>query len=80
MCGFSNKIFMYIHVKAKTKQKEEYIRELKENYFEISVREKAENNEANRKIIKILKEHFDTSRIRIINGHKTPSKLIAVDI
>ena len=70
---------MYIHVKAKTKQKTEYIKELKESYFEISVKEKAENNNANDKILGILKKHFNTSKIRIINGHKSPSKLISVE-
>jgi len=70
---------MYIHVKAKTKQKEEYMIEIKESYFEISVREKAENNLANRRILEILKNHFGTSKIRIINGHKSPSKLISID-
>lgn len=70
---------MYIHVKARTKQKEEYIKELKEGYFEISVKEKAENNMANRRILEILSKHFDTTKIRIINGHRSPSKLISVD-
>ena len=71
---------MYIHVKAKTKQKEEYIKELKENHFEISVKEKAENNFANKRILEILKKHFNVSGVRIINGHKSPSKLVSIDI
>lgn len=70
---------MYIHIKAKTKQKEEYIKELKPLYFEVSVREKAENNMANNRILEILKKHFGTNQIRIINGHKSPSKLISVN-
>jgi uncharacterized protein YggU (UPF0235/DUF167 family) len=70
---------MYIHVKVKTKQKEEYIKELKTSYFEVSVKEKAENNLANNRILEILKTHFNTPKIRIINGHKSPSKLIVVE-
>lgn len=70
---------MYIHVKVKTKQKNEYIKELKDNYFEISIREKAEKNMANNKILEILKKHFLTTNIKIINGHKSPSKLILVE-
>jgi uncharacterized protein YggU (UPF0235/DUF167 family) len=70
---------MYIHVKAKTKQKIEYIKEVKENYFEISVKEKAEHNNANDRILEILKKYFKTNKIRIINGHKSPSKLISIE-
>jgi uncharacterized protein YggU (UPF0235/DUF167 family) len=70
---------MYIHVKAKTKQKEEYIKELKPNYFEISVKEKAEKNLANKRILEILITHFETPKIKIINGHRSPSKLISVE-
>ena len=70
---------MYIHVKVKTKQKKEYIKELKEGYFEISVKEKAEKNLANQRILEILKKHLNTSKIRIINGHHSPSKLISVE-
>jgi uncharacterized protein YggU (UPF0235/DUF167 family) len=70
---------MYIHLKVKTKQKEERLEEVKENYFEISVREKAERNGANKRIIEILKEYFSTSDIKIINGHHSPKKLISVE-
>lgn len=70
---------MYIHVKAKTRQKEEYIKPLKEGYFEVSVREKAEQNMANRRILELLKTHFNCPKIKIINGHKSPSKLILID-
>lgn len=70
---------MYIHIKVKTKQKEEYIKEVKENHFEISLREKPEKNLANRRILEILKSHFGTQKVKIINGHRSPSKLISVD-
>ena len=46
---------------------------------EAALREKAENNEANKRILTILKTLLKTSKIRIINGHKSPSKLISVD-
>jgi len=77
---------MYIHVKALTKQKKEYIKELKRDpgsgsgtCFEVSVKEKAENNAANKRIIEVLREHFGKNNIKIVNGHKNPSKLISIN-
>lgn len=70
---------MYIHVKVKTKQKKEYIKELKPQYFEVSVKEKAEKNLANKRILKILQKYFKTQKVKIINGYQSPNKLISVD-
>lgn len=69
---------MYIHVKALTKQKKEYIKESKTGYFEISVKEKPENNMANNRILEILRNYFNTNNVHIVNGHKSPSKLISI--
>lgn len=70
---------MYIHIKAKTNQKKEYIKPLKQDYFEISVKEKEEKNMANKRILELLKTHFKTLNIRIINGHHSPNKLISIE-
>ena len=71
---------MYIHVKAHPKSKKEMVEKLKEDYFEIWVKEPAEKNLANKKIIEVLKNHFSESKsVRIISGHHSPSKLFSVD-
>lgn len=71
---------MYIHVKAHPKSKKEEIVQLKEDHFEIWVKEPAEKNLANKKIIEILKNNFFESKsVRIISGHHSPSKLFSVD-
>jgi len=51
------------------------------DHFEISVREKAERNEANKRVLEIIALHFKipTSKARIINGHRSPSKLIILE-
>ncbi len=69
---------MYIHVKAIPGAKQESIEEIKPGYFAISVREKAEHNAANNRIVEILRMHFKTQNIRIINGHHSPSKLVSI--
>lgn len=70
---------MYIKVRVKAGQRaEEVIRE-SDDHFVISVREKAERNMANKRILEILRDMFPGKSVRIINGHHNPGKLIAVD-
>lgn len=71
----------YIHVKVKAGVSKESFRQKSEDHFEISVKEKAEHNLANKRVLEILALHFHlpVSKIRIVNGHKHPSKLIVLD-
>ena len=72
----------YIHVKVTAGAGKESFKKKNEDHFEISVKEKAERNMANIKIVELLAEHFKIpiSKVRIINGHKHPSKLLIVEI
>jgi uncharacterized protein YggU (UPF0235/DUF167 family) len=72
---------MYIKVIVTAGAKEEGILRKSSDHFEISVREKAERNMANKKVIELLSHYFrvSTGRIRIINGHQHPHKLLVVD-
>ena len=71
----------YIKVVVTTGQKKEKIVAKKPDHFEISVKEKAEKNMANKKVIDLLAQYFNvsTKKIRIINGHHHPHKLLAVE-
>lgn len=71
----------YIHVKVSVGMRKENFQKINEDHFKVSVKEKAERNMANIRIIEIIAEHFKKpkSKVRIINGHQHPSKLIAVD-
>ena len=73
---------MFVKVNALTNQKKEFVKKTSENRYEISVKEKPERNNANNRIIQLLAIHFKITekKIRIINGHHTPSKLISIDI
>ncbi len=72
---------IYIKAIVTTGAKAESIKEKSANTFLISVKEKAERNMANKKVIEILAEHFkiSTKNIRIINGHQHPHKLLVVE-
>jgi len=72
---------MYIKVEVNANSKKENFIQKNEDHFEIWVKEKAENNMANKKVIEILAKHFSilSKNIRIINGHHHPHKLLVVD-
>ncbi len=71
----------YIHVKVSAGAKKESIKQKSADHFEISVKEKAERNMANTRVLELLAIHFgiSTSKIRLVNGHRSPSKLLVVD-
>lgn len=73
---------MYIHVSVKAGMKKESFVEEKSGYFAVAVREKAERNFANKRVMELCALHFGVAsgKIRIINGHRSPSKLIFIDI
>ena len=73
---------MYIHAKVNTGAKKESFVEKSKDHFVVSVREPAERNLANKRIIELIAEHFNLSvgKIRIINGHHSPSKILSIDL
>lgn len=71
---------MYLKVRVKAKQKNESLEFLDNQTAIISVKEKPQNNQANQRIIAILKKHFQNpdGGIHIINGHHSPIKLLRI--
>lgn len=61
-------------------KKESFV-EKNKDHFVASVKEKAERNMANTRILALVAEHFKVSvkKARIVNGHRNPSKLIVID-
>ncbi len=73
---------MYVKVRVRAgAKKEEFTAELAD-HFVIAVKEKAQRNLANTRVIELVVRHFGvaSSKVRIINGHHSPSKLLSVDI
>ena len=71
----------YIHVKVTVGAKKESFKTKTKNHFEISVREKAERNMANIRVLELVAKYFkvSVSKVRIVNGHRHPSKLLVVE-
>lgn len=71
---------MYIHVKVQAGAKSESFEKVKEDHFELRVKESAERNLANKRVLELVRSNFpEAKRVRIISGHQSPSKLISVD-
>jgi uncharacterized protein YggU (UPF0235/DUF167 family) len=73
---------MYIKVTVTAKAKEEKIIRKPNNRFDVFVREKAERNMANTRVIDLIAREFNIVRgkVRIVNGHQSPSKILSVDV
>jgi uncharacterized protein YggU (UPF0235/DUF167 family) len=73
---------MYIKTVITAGAKKESILAKKPDHFEISVKEKAKNNMANKKVIELLAGYFRVpeGKVRIINGHHHPHKLLVIDV
>jgi len=70
---------MYIKVKIRAGAKEETIKKIRHDFYEISVKEKAERNNANKRILDIIRNIFSCKNVRIVSGHHSPSKIINVE-
>jgi len=72
---------MYIRVKVFSSAKKETFKQINEDHFEISVKEKAERNLANDRVLELFSIHYHLpmGKIRIVNGHRSPTKLLVVD-
>lgn len=73
---------MYIKVKVQPNSKKELFEKMSEDTFAISVKEKAILNMANKRVLELLADHFSVSKgdLKIISGHRSPNKIINVEI
>ena len=71
---------MYIKVKVTAHARKETIEETSPTSYEIKVKEPAERNQANERVITLiaLARGIPAKNIRIINGHHSPSKLLSI--
>ncbi len=73
-------IIMYIRVRVATQVKKESFVQSAEDVFLVSVKEPAEQNRANTRVLELVARHFgiNPKQIRIISGHHSPSKIFAI--
>lgn len=71
----------YIHVKVIAGAGKESLKAKNKDHFLISVRQKAERNMANNRVLELVAGRFKVplNKVRIVNGHRSPSKLIVIE-
>lgn len=71
---------MYIRINATPGVKKESVKKVADNKYEVSVREKAEQNMANNRIREIVGELFGlpSSQVKMISGHRSPHKIFSI--
>jgi len=72
---------MYCKVKVVPAAKKESFVKKSEDHFNVSVKEPAERNLANRRVLELVAEHFKVpyGKVRLVSGHHSPSKIFRVD-
>ena len=70
---------MYIKVKVITKAKKEKLEQKSKDHFVISVKEPAEANLANKRVVAIIKDFLGFKNVKIVSGHHSPSKILSVE-
>jgi uncharacterized protein len=73
---------MYISVRVVAGTKREEVALLAEGRLKISVKEPAKQNLANRRVLELVARHYKlpASKVRLVSGHHSPSKIFSVDI
>jgi uncharacterized protein YggU (UPF0235/DUF167 family) len=73
---------MYIKVKVIAGAKKELVKKLSNTSYVLSVKEPALQNRANARVVALIATECNVpvNKVRIINGHHSPSKMLSVDI
>ena len=69
---------MLIKVHVHPEAKKEKVELLKNGAFDIRIREPAEDNRANERILEIVRSMHPKVPIRLIKGHHSPHKIISI--
>jgi len=72
---------MYVKVHAIADARKESVTKKSDVVFNISVKEPAKNNRANKRIQELLADifHIPVAQVRILTGHHSPSKVYTIE-
>lgn len=72
---------MYVKVKVFPKSKKELFVEVEDLRFEARVKEPAERNLANERVVELVARYYGVPapKVRIISGHRSPAKILSVE-
>lgn len=70
---------MYLKIKVIPDSKQEKIEQLKDDEYRVWVRQPAENNAANIRVLEIFRMKFPNTSVRLVSGHHSPSKIVSIN-
>lgn len=70
---------MLIKIKVKADSKTEKVEKKSDDLYFVSVKEKAERNMANRRVLQIMRELFPGKRVNLVKGHQSPAKIVEIN-
>jgi uncharacterized protein YggU (UPF0235/DUF167 family) len=72
---------MYVHVRVTPGGKREFVTKVSDTEYELMVREPAERNLANRRVIELIARVCNTlpKNVKILTGHRSSSKMLSVE-
>lgn len=69
---------MFIKIKVKTSAKSEKVERKLDDLYSISVKDKAERNMANKRILHILRALYPHSSVKLVKGQRNQAKIVEV--
>ena len=69
---------MFIKIKATAGSKMEKVEKKSEDLYHISVREEAERNMANKRILEIVRRLYPNQSVKLVKGQRSPAKMVEV--
>jgi uncharacterized protein YggU (UPF0235/DUF167 family) len=71
---------MNVKVRVRANARRETLETRTKTSFIVSVREKAEGNAANHRVVELIAEHFGVPHkaVRVVRGHHAPSKTLSI--
>ncbi len=71
---------MYVKVKVFAGVRNESTTKVGDNRYEVKIKDKAERNMANKRVMEIIAEIYKVpiNKVKIFSGHHSPSKLLSI--
>jgi uncharacterized protein YggU (UPF0235/DUF167 family) len=69
---------MFIKIKATAGSKKEKVEKKSDDLYLVFIKEKAERNMANKRILEIMRSLYPNKSIKLVKGQRSPAKMIEV--
>ena len=68
----------YLKIKVITDARSEKVEKISDEEWKLWTKKPAENNQANERIMELVREEYPDEPVQMIKGHRTPSKIVSI--